>query len=369
MTTAIYAFSGDPITFGHINIINRAAKNFDKLIVAIGSNPHKSYLFTVNERTSLAKLALSHLNNVTVTNFNGLLTDFAYEQNAQIIIKGVRNTNDFNYEQDLHNISLSQKLDIDTHVLFAEPTLAHVSSSSVKAVIKEQGDISDYVPLNVKHALESKINKQTLIGITGVCGSGKSYIANILKNTYNYHHIELDHLAHQILNENTEPIYTNLRNEIINFFGEEIRLKDNKINRKILGEIVFNDPKKMTLLNELMRIPLMVLLRKEIKDKQGIIIINAALLAEHNLLHITNNNVLLIDANIDTLKQRLTDRNLTFEQVNSRLASQLDFDQKKNLILKAIEQNHYGKLTIYTNNKQNDELAKTIKHDILNILT
>jgi pantetheine-phosphate adenylyltransferase len=125
---AIYAFSGDPITFGHIDIIERAAKVFTKVLVCIGSNPDKKYMFTLEQRLQMAQDALSSIKNVDVKSFSGLLVDFAFEQNISVIIKGVRNTTDFEYENTLHAVGESQKLGIETFILFAKPQLAHVSS-------------------------------------------------------------------------------------------------------------------------------------------------------------------------------------------------------------------------------------------------
>ena len=84
----VYAFSGDPITYGHLDLIKRAQQLFPKIIVAIGTNPDKNYTFTHRERTRLAQQALAHLRDVTVEGFEGLIVDFAYEQGAQAIIKG-----------------------------------------------------------------------------------------------------------------------------------------------------------------------------------------------------------------------------------------------------------------------------------------
>src|SRR6478735_5475633 len=98
MNRAIYAFSGDPITFGHLDIIERAAKIFDELIVAIGVNPSKKYLFTLEERAQMAKAATAHIPNSKVIYFYGLLVDYAYENNISTIIRGLRNSEDFNFE-------------------------------------------------------------------------------------------------------------------------------------------------------------------------------------------------------------------------------------------------------------------------------
>jgi pantetheine-phosphate adenylyltransferase len=217
---AVYAFSGDPITFGHIDIIERALTLFPNIIVAIGTNPDKNYTFTAKERERLAKEALAHLAGVTVRHFKGLLVDFAYEQKARAIIKGVRDTQDFAYEQTLHSMSVSQNYGIETVVLFARPALAHISSSTVKMLQKSQGLTHEYVPLSVKVALEKKLNNRIIIGMTGEIASGKTTAAQHIveaaqANGQTVHHIDLDVLAHQIQNELNEPRYKAVRAEII----------------------------------------------------------------------------------------------------------------------------------------------------------
>ena len=176
---AMYAFSGDPITYGHIDIIARASSAFDHVVAGIGANPDKKYMFNLEERTEMAKRSLTRFKNVEVASFQGLLVDYAYEQGIEVIVKGVRNAADFDYENVLHEVGVSQKLGIDTHILFARPELAHVSSSAVKSIQKEQGLIHEYVPLYVKQCLEARMSEQYIVGVTGEIGAGKS-ISNLV---------------------------------------------------------------------------------------------------------------------------------------------------------------------------------------------
>jgi len=360
MTTAIYAFSGDPITYGHINIIERASRVFDKIIVAIGQNPDKVYTFHLAKRKEMAKKFFHHFPHITVMSFSNLLIDFAYEQGADVIIKGVRNSADFDYENILDSVGRSQKIGIETHILFADPELAHISSSTVKAIAKHNGDISEYVPLHVKQAIEERICDQHIIGVTGEIGSGKSHISQMVFNSLNkktfnnkISNIELDHIAHEILETLTEPSYVQVRKKIGEFAPTAI---DDKgfINRSILGSIVFNDLNKLNKLNEIMTKPIMVRLRKEIFGKKGIILINCALLAEANMLSICNNNVILIKVDKDTQKKRLLDRGLTEEQIETRLNSQYTYDRKKFQIEEEIRNSHHGKLWTIDNSNDID---------------
>lgn len=355
MKKALYAFSGDPITFGHVNIVQRAAQIFDQVVVAIGVNPDKTYTFSLEDRTEMAQRSLDFLPNVTVTSFTGMLTDFAYEQGIPVIIKGVRNASDFEYERHLDQLGDSQKLGIDTVLLFADPQLAHVSSSAVKAIQKEQGLVHEYVPLYVKQKLEEVISGQYIWSVTGEIGVGKTYVCQRLvelgkKQGLEVHNIELDHIAHDIYEKLSQPRYKEVRETLIQTFGEKIKNANNTVNRKILGEIVFNDQEKLQQLNEIMYTPILVRLRREIHGKKGLILLNAALIAESNMAYLSNNKVLLVSASKSLQKERLLGRKLTERQIKTRLESQHNFEQKKKLLETTIAKKNQGTLMIIESN-------------------
>jgi pantetheine-phosphate adenylyltransferase len=242
-------------------------------------------MFNLDERQAMAKKALTRFGNVKVSPFQGMLVDYAYENNVDVVIKGVRNSADFSYENILHQAGESQKLGIETHILFAKPELAHVSSSVVKSIQKEQGLIHEYVPLNVKQALEARMSGQYILGISGGIACGKSYVSKKFVELgktkgISIHNIELDHIGHQILSSLSEPRYERVREEIATTFGKGLRNSDGTIDRKGLGAIVFNDKGALNELNEIMETPLLVRVRKELQNKQGLILFNAALIAE-----------------------------------------------------------------------------------------
>jgi len=357
MAKAMYAFSGDPITFGHIDIIQRASLVFDHVIVGIGVNPQKQYTFSLEERTRMAKQSLTHIPNVEVVSFSGLLVDYAYENGVSVIVKGVRNGEDFNYENILHQVGESQKLGIDTFILFAKPALGHVSSSAVKEIQKNHGFIHEYVPLFVKQQLEARLSGQYIIGVTGQIGAGKSHISTILTTlgqSITVHNIELDHIGHQILGSLKEPAYQNLRQELAAQFGSEIIDTNGFINRKTLGEITFRDIHQLKKLNKMLYTPLTVRLRREFSGKKGLILINAALLAETDMIHLCNNNIILIKTDDKTQRSRLEQRNLTPEQIKTRIASQYNDQQKQLYIKTAIERDGHGRLWEIDNSNNTD---------------
>lgn len=370
MIKSIYAFSGDPITYGHVDIVKRASKIFDEVVVAIGVNPDKKYTFTLEEREEMARHSLKNLQNVKVASFTGLLVDFAYEQGAQVIVKGVRDATDFEYEKYLNQLGESQKLHLDTVLLFADPKLAHVSSSAVRALQKEQGLIHEYVPLFVKEKIEEKLSSHKIIGVTGEIGVGKSYICQKIvdfgeKNDIEVHHIELDFLAHDIYETLQDPRYAAVRNEIAKNFGESVKNDDGTVSRKVLGELVFNDQEKLDVLNSIMYTPILVRLRRELYGKKGLILVNAALIAESDMAYISNNNVILVRADEKIQQKRLESRGLNQEQIKTRLSSQYDFAEKKRLLEEIIARDGQGKIIEIENNGEiDDRMVDSILNEV-----
>lgn len=159
MKISIYPGSFDPITIGHIDIIERAAKLTDKLIVAVLKNNEKNVLFTIDERVEMIKKSISHLNNVEVEGFDGLLVDFAKKKNAEIIIRGLREMTDFEYELKLAQTNRVLWDNLETIFLITSPNLAYVSSSTVREVASFGGDISKFVSPFVAEEVKRKYKK------------------------------------------------------------------------------------------------------------------------------------------------------------------------------------------------------------------
>ncbi len=347
---AIYAFSGDPITYGHIDIIERASKIFDELIVAIGVNPDKKYTFSLEDRLDMAKESLFKLVNVKVISFTGLLVDFAYENNISIIIRGIRNSTDLDYEYQMHTANMTQR-DIETIPIFARPELSHISSSIVKSIVKEQGRVEAYVPLYVKERLEKTLLDQKILCVTGAPATGKSFLCNRLveigrKNGEEVHNIDLDTIAHDILEVLKEEAYIMIRNNLANHFGEDILDENGMVKRKVLGEKVFGEEEELSYLNTVMHPAIYERMRKVMYGLKGLILINAALLAESDFLTISNNHVVLVTASLEKQRKRMQQRGLTDKQVENRIKSQYDFSRKKELIETAIEDKQYGRLWV-----------------------
>jgi len=362
MTKAIYAFSGDPITYGHIDIISRAARHFEHVVIGIGVNPGKSYTFTLEERAEMARKSLVKVPNVDVVAFEGLLVDYAYKNGISVIVKGVRTPQDYDYEKMLHQLGDTQKLGIETFLLFAKPELAHVSSTAVKAMQKEYGMIHELVPLYVKQSVEARLSGQYIIGITGEPGAGKSYVGKKFEemgeeNGIPVHNIELDSIGHKVLEAG--PCYENVRKQIAEAFGKEVQKDDGSIDRKVLGDVVFNDPAKLERLNQIMYLPLLTGLREELRGKKGLILVNAALIAEASLGYLCNNNVLVVGVAKEVQRERLSARGYSSEQIERRVASQYSFDEKVTALNVAKEKEGQGIVWQLDNSiKGNDEAIR-----------
>lgn len=162
MKISIYPGSFDPITNGHIDIIDRASKISDKLIVSVLNNNEKKSLFTVDERVEMIKESTKNFQNVEVEYFDGLLVDYAKRKNANIIIRGLRAVTDFEYELQLAQTNRELYNEVETLFLLTSIQYSYLSSSIVKQVAEENGDISKFVPDFVANKLKEKYKINTL---------------------------------------------------------------------------------------------------------------------------------------------------------------------------------------------------------------
>ena len=156
MKTIVYPGTFDPITNGHIDLIERASKLFDKIIVAIASNQKKSPLFDIDERISLAGECLQHLPNVEIKGFDYLLVNFVNDCEANAVMRGLRAVSDFEYEFQLANMNRALSPEIESIFLTPAEKFSYISSSLVREISSLKGDVSKFVPANVGDALIKK---------------------------------------------------------------------------------------------------------------------------------------------------------------------------------------------------------------------
>ncbi len=154
---ALYPGTFDGLTYGHLDLINRSCKLFDKLIVAVAHNEFKKPWFTVNERVEMLKKVTEDLANATVVDFKGLTVKFAVQVGAQFIIRGLRAISDFEFE--LQMALMNRKIDDRVETIFLAPAteFSFLSSHSVKVVLRHNGDISDFVPPVVEKYFRQKL--------------------------------------------------------------------------------------------------------------------------------------------------------------------------------------------------------------------
>ena len=157
IVTAVYPGTFDPITNGHSDLIERAANIFDKVIVAVAANPGKEPVFSLEERVTMAQTVLAEISNVDIVGFDSLLVHFVKQNNAQVILRGLRAVSDFEYEFQL--AGMNRRLDSQIETVFLTPAekYAYISSSLVREIASLNGDVSEFVHEKVVAELDRRL--------------------------------------------------------------------------------------------------------------------------------------------------------------------------------------------------------------------
>lgn len=156
---AVYPGSFDPVTMGHLDIIRRAAKQFDRLIVAVLQNLNKTPLFSIEERKELLRSVTADLDNVEIDNFRDLLVNYIHTKQANVIVRGLRAISDFEYELQMASMNQQLKPEVETFFMMTNPQYSFLSSSIVKEVAKFHGSVTELVPPVVEEAIKRKFPK------------------------------------------------------------------------------------------------------------------------------------------------------------------------------------------------------------------
>jgi pantetheine-phosphate adenylyltransferase len=157
MRTAVYPGSFDPITNGHLDVIQRAARLFDRVIVAVAINESKTPMFSMAQRKELTARAVEHLPNVEVDTFTGLLVDYVSIKKGEAVIRGLRAVSDFEFEFQLALMNRKLNEKVETIFMMPKETYTFISSRMIKEVARLGGDISSFVPAHVEQALRKKV--------------------------------------------------------------------------------------------------------------------------------------------------------------------------------------------------------------------
>jgi pantetheine-phosphate adenylyltransferase len=155
----MYPGTFDPITLGHEDLVRRACRLFDKVVVAIAANPSKEPMFSLDERVDLARSALDDFENVEVTGYEGLTVDFARQHDLQVIVRGLRAISDFEYEFQLANMNRHLTDEVETAFLTPTEKYTYISSSLVREICTLGGDISEFVSPQVNAALMERVGR------------------------------------------------------------------------------------------------------------------------------------------------------------------------------------------------------------------
>ena len=156
MRIAVYPGSFDPITNGHLDIIERASRVYDKLVVGVLGNASKTPLFSAEKRVEMIRLVTKHLDNVEVDTFTGLLVDFAASKNATVIVKGLRTVADFEYEFQMALLNKALNPEYETMFMMTNTKYSYISSSMVKELAGFHGDLTGLVPCEIIETIEEK---------------------------------------------------------------------------------------------------------------------------------------------------------------------------------------------------------------------
>jgi pantetheine-phosphate adenylyltransferase len=157
MRTAIYPGSFDPLTNGHLDVIERAVKLFDRVVVAVAKNESKQPLFTLEERLELVRRSIQHLRGVEADSFDCLLVDYAEQRSAQAVVRGLRAVSDFEFEFQLALMNRKLNERVETIFMMPKDTYTFLSSRIVKEIARLGGDVSAFVPAHVRTAMTAKL--------------------------------------------------------------------------------------------------------------------------------------------------------------------------------------------------------------------
>lgn len=161
MTEAVYPGTFDPLTFGHLDLIERGSKVFDEVIVAIGVNPHKEPLFSVEERKRMLTDHTKHLKNIQVDSFDGMLVDYLQRKDINIILRGIRTLSDFEYEFRMALTNRTVRKDVETVFIMTSEKYSFLNSTLIKDAVSLGGEVSAFIPRDIEEMLKKRLQAKS----------------------------------------------------------------------------------------------------------------------------------------------------------------------------------------------------------------
>lgn len=383
----LVALSADPITYGHLDIITRAAQQCKEVIVLITNNDQKkgSYLFSLSERESFANkaIALRNLQNVRVLASEGLLVDIYLREDCDVIFRGVRDENDRNFESMMMWLHGQILPELQERIVYipACKELQHVSSSMVKAFVSHDLEVSRFVPVFIQRHMQERMKGQYKLGVTGSIASGKTFICNELAQVLTAefgiqtHIVNIDILLRKLYDEDSAA-GRKIRNELVKTFGSEVvktEIVDGEditsVNRSFLSAKFFSD----TCSNDVRKYFTALtaphverLYRQEIAGKRGLILFEWALLAEMNMASWTNHNCLVVESSCRT--SLAVNRGMDASKLQAIASHQLSSDQKIERLAQASKLQDTGMTLVFTNRYCPKPLSDSFKENDIHSL-
>jgi pantetheine-phosphate adenylyltransferase len=359
--------SADPITYGHIDLITRAAACCDDVVAFIGHNDLKSgsYLFTLPERIAMTVRAVAHLPNVRVQACDSLLVDIFIREGCDCVFRGIRNETDRVYEaqQLRYNDMILPGFASHTIYLSAASEFTDISSSAVKAFVSHHVDVSRFVPLCVKARLEEEICGYQLIGITGGIASGKSYVAAELATRLDGIHLNFDHLLRKLYVEQSRGAQR-VRDSLAQWLGPEVLKNEGReVNRTVLAGRMFDPqcPDQLRQQVEALTTPhVFRLYREQLAHARGVVIVEWAQLAQMGLGHLVNNKVVIVDS--PDREQLLTKRGISSEAFCRIAAHQWSTHKQVAHLETVVARDRFGSVTLYENRLDPEHSERGLGH-------
>lgn len=370
--------SADPITFGHLDLIARAAAVCDELLVAILNNDLKKggYLFTLEERAAMAErvIAEAGIAGARVITDSGLATDLYMREDCDAVFRGVRDETDRQYEERQARVHASIHPPIDGHFVFltAKPELDQISSTLVKAFVLQHLDVSGYVPAIVKRRLEERLVRQMKVAVTGGIAVGKSRVAKDLAERFTAltgkkaWHIDVDQLLRDLYVEAT-PGAQAVRNALSVMFGPEVLSPDRKtVDRAALAARLFSpgcDPRLREGIQTLTTPHIDRKLRETLSGKEGLIVIEWAQLAEMGMGRWANHRAIVVES---PDRARFAEkRGLTADRLQVLADLQWSADKKADRLRSEARKARDGAVLRYVNRLRADEAERLKDLDAL----